>query len=463
VHLIFTALARHAAERPEAPALILGQTRISWASFARRVAAAAAGFRAGPACVGLALSGPDAVIGDLAATLAGCRVVPVPDFFSEAQVAHVLADAGATLVRTLPEGTETASLDYAGGADRVIYTSGTTGRPKGVILGDRQISTSVLGLAAVLQPTAGDRYLSVLPKAQLLEQICGIFLPVLAGAPIVTCPEGVAALLGGSGPAFARAAEAADPTVTVVVPRQLSLWVAALRAGQARAPQNLRYVAVGGAQVSPALMAGARAVGLPVAEGYGLSEACSVVALTPPGAQCDGSAGRILPGISLRIEAGEIVVAGPTVMAGYLHQPPLTSDWHTGDLGRIEAGRLWVEGRRDALIVRSSGRNIAPEWVEAEALADAAVLAAALVPAGEDLVLVLAPVAPPDIAALIVRLGTLPAYARPTHLLMADPREPGLIRASGTADRAIAARLVASQSAGLLPLAAAAPAEGVSA
>lgn len=447
---IFQALACHAQDRPDAIAFRDGERSMTWADLARAVSRAAAGFAAGPRCVGLALGGLDYVIGDLAATLAGCRVVPVPGFFSAGQVAHLLADSGATLTDRLPAGATGLPLAYAGGATRVIYTSGTTGCPKGVILGDRQLTASALGLSQAIGAGPGDRYLSVLPQAQLLEQICGIFLPILAGAETVLCPEGTACLFSGNGRALARHAIACDPTVTVLAPRQLTLWVAALRKG-IPAPRGLRYVAVGGAPVSPALLAEARALGLPVAEGYGLSEACSVVALSPADAP-GGSAMQSVPGLDLRIEDGEIVVDGPTVMAGYLGRAPQVGPWRTGDLGRIDDGRLSVLGRRDAMILRASGRNIAPEWVEAAALADPAVPAAALVLLPDDrLVLVLASTAAPRMADLVARLADLPAYARPDALLIADPRHPGLIRPSGTADRQVALRLAKVRGA-LMPL-----------
>ena len=431
---IFAALSRHAAERPKDIAFREPARSITWAELAREVGARAASLR--PAVLGLGLSGIDYVIADLAATLAGCRVVPVPSFFSPAQVRHLLADAGAELLDRLPDPeTPPLPLDYGGGAERVIYTSGTTGQPKGVVLGDRQLDASISGLAAALRPGAGDRYLSVLPQAQLLEQICGIFLPILAGAETLICPEGLAALLAGDGLGLARAAEEFCPTITVLAPRQLALWVAALRQGRARAPARLRYVAVGGAPTSPALLAEARQLGLPAAEGYGLSEACSVVALTPAPA----TAMRVIEGVSVRVEAGEIVMSGPTVMQGYLHREPVQGEWRTGDLGRIENGALQVLGRRDATILRQSGRNIAPEWVEAAARADPFVPFAALVQvAGDRLVLVLAPTSAPDMQGLISRLAALPFYARPEHVLIADPRLPGLIRPSGHMDRAVA-------------------------
>jgi long-subunit acyl-CoA synthetase (AMP-forming) len=460
MHLIFDALARHARETPDAPAVRAGDVSLTWGKFARRVAQAAEGFARGPRTVGLALSGIEYAIGDLGATLAGCRVVPVPAFFSPGQRQHLLSDAEATLIETLPRGAAEALPDYRGGAERVIYTSGTTGTPKGVVLGDRQITASIEGLAAALRPTAADRYLSALPRSQLLEQICGVFLPVLAGAEAVTCPEGLAALMGGDGPAFAQAAARLDPTITVLAPRQLALWVAALEAGEAVAPRGLRYIAVGGAPVTPRLIEAAHRLGLPAAEGYGLSEACSVVALTPPEAVFPGGGMRPVAGITVEIEAGEIVVSGPTVMNGYLGAPGAPARWHTGDLGRIDGGRLWVEGRRDALIVRASGRNISPEWVEAAALADPAILAAALVDVEEALVLLLAPTRTPDLTGLAARLEDLPEYARPTHFMIADPRTAGLIRASGTADRRTAAAVVADNPVAWCPFRTSARARG---
>ncbi|WP_299905700.1 AMP-binding protein [uncultured Paracoccus sp.] len=437
---VFDALRAHAETQPEAVAIIDDSRRITWVELAEAVALAAAGFAAGPETVGLRLMGIDYAIADLGATLAGRRVVPVPGFFSPAQIAHLMQDAGAELVTDLPRADRPALLDYAGGAERVIYTSGTTGRPKGVVLGDRQIAASLAGLTAALRPGPADRYLSVLPQAQLLEQICGLFMPILAGAPSVISREAGASLFTGDGRALARIAFEARPTVTLLAPRQLTLWVAELKRG-AEAPDSLRYAAVGGAPVAPALLAEARDLGLPVAEGYGLSEACSVAALTPSDAR-EGSAMQVLDGVRLRIEDGEIVIDGPTVMQGYLHQPPQAGSWHTGDLGRLDDGRLTVLGRRDAMILRPSGRNIAPEWVEAEALADPAIPAAALVLLPDDqLVLAAAAMTAPDMAALIGRLSALPHYARPHHLILADPRTPNLIRPSGTADRKVAAAL----------------------
>ncbi len=452
MRLIFDALSRHAAERPENVAFRAGELALSWQELHRRVQALARALPAGTQPVAVAATGIDYLVADLAVTLAGRRLVPLPQFFSADQVAHVLKDAGCGLVldgnliafHIAETGGEPPPLAYPGGAERVIYTSGTTGRPKGVVLGDRQLSASIAGLASAIRAEPSDRYLSVLPAAQLLEQICGMFVPILAGAEVIFLPEGVAVLFGGPSAPMTQAFETLRPTISVLAPKQLAGWVADLKATNWRAPDSLRYIAVGGAPSSVALLTEAEALGLPVHQGYGLSEACSVVTLNRIGENRHGTAGRTLPGVKLRIDAGEIVVSGPTVMQGYLHGPAAGAEWRTGDRGRIEGGRLIVEGRKDALIVTPAGRNISPEWVEAVALADPAVIAAVLVPDGQDLVLVLAPSRPVDPAALRARLSALPGYARPAALLIADPRSPGLIRPSGAPDRGVAAALASA-------------------
>lgn len=437
---VLRALQTQASERPDALAFISNRESVTWAELEQRVTIAAAGFLDGGDRVALKLEGINAVIGELAATAAGRTIVPVPGFFSDQQVAHLVRQSDASLVSELPAA-DGPMPDLSKNSTRIIFTSGTTGQPKGVVLGAAQVEASLLALNAALKPDLDDRYLSMLPQAQLLEQICGIFMPVLAGATTIICPEGQSLLWGGDASAFARTALMAAPTITVLSPRQLALWVAAVHAGTP-APKTLRYVAVGGAPTAPELLHEARSLGIPAHAGYGLSEACSVVALSRPGDPVDGSAGQVLEGIDVEIVNGEIVVSGPTVMDGYLGRDPVERRWHTGDLGRIERGRLWIEGRRDAMIVCSNGRNIAPEWVEAEALADPAILAAALIADNDDLVLALFPVAPFDAHALQTRLAALPTYARPSCIEILDPSHPGLVRGPGLTDRRAVAAIL---------------------
>ena len=126
--------------------------------------------------------------------------------------------------------------------------------------------------------------------------------------------------------------------------------------------------------------------------GYGLSECCSVVSVNRPGARRAGTVGRPLAGTEATIENGEIVVSSPTVMNGYLDEPPVSSSWRTGDLGHFdEQGFLIVTGRRDNIIVTAAGRNISPEWIEETIVADRRISRCVLVADRGELVAVVTP------------------------------------------------------------------------
>jgi o-succinylbenzoate---CoA ligase len=138
-------------------------------------------------------------------------------------------------------------------------------------------------------------------------------------------------------------------------------------------------VLVGGGPAPVALLARARAAGLPVLHTYGLTEAGSQVTAERPGDADGATAGWPLPGVEVRVSDGEIEVRGPTMMLGYLGEPPLSGWFPTGDLGAVDGrGRLVVQARRSDLIV-SGGENVYPAEVEAALLshpdvADCAVL-----------------------------------------------------------------------------------------
>ena len=310
-----------------------------------------------------------------------------------------------------------------------------------MIIGAPQIAASLAALRAAVATSADDVYLSVLPAAQLLEQICGIFLPVMAGARTVFSPSAMAALFAPSQGALAQAFARHRPTMSLLAPKLLAAWLADIAQGGPAAPDSLRFVALGGAPAAPDMLRAALAAGIPVHEGYGLSEDCSVVAMNRAGDNRPGTVGPVLDGLRVEIEAGEIVVSGPTVMQGYLHQPPAPARWHTGDLGHFEGNRLVIEGRKDNLIVTAAGRNISPEWIESLVEAHPAVACAALVARPDGLTLVVAPLAPIGAAQIDPLLDGLPDYALPDRLVLVDPRDSGLIRPAGTPDRAVACRL----------------------
>ncbi|MFI4988055.1 MAG: AMP-binding protein, partial [Alphaproteobacteria bacterium] len=304
------------------------------------------------------------------------------------------------------------------------------------------------------QAAADDVHLSVMPLPLLLETISAVMVPLLVGASVrleqALAEGGVAGKSAGIAEAFGRTA----PTTSVLLPQHLAAWVGQLTASARRAPKGLRFIAVGGARLSPVLAARAWRLGIPVYEGYGLSECAAFVAVNRPDARKPGTVGKPLGGLSVHIDEGEIVVQGPSVMAGYLRGKPAGGRWRTGDLGAIDRdGFLSVHGRRDNLLVTALGCRISPEWLET-LLADDPRIGKAIV-AGEGrrhLSALLVPSAAGEawfararageIAALIARLcRAAPAHAVPRGFLVvtgAKLKRLGLLTGSGLLRRAAA-------------------------
>ena len=435
------------------------------------MAGAAAEIAALPLVVGLlAEDGIDWVVADLAASAAGKTLVPIPAFFSRDQISHLIADAGVAHVLTdsrlralvhsmgVPCGEiprrEESVIPKIPGASRVIYTSGSTGTPKGVRLAGGQIAHSVMALAAASGASADDLHLSVLPFPLLLEQICGIYLVIHAGA---TCHVAVGAAercAKGDAGLLVQSCEEARPTTSVLVPELLAALVAGYAKFGKAAPDSLRFVAVGGAPVPDQLLEAAWRAGIPACVGYGLSECCSVVTLGPPGGRST-TAGKPLPGIGVEIDHGEIVVSGPTVMLGYLGGEDPRGRWRTGDMGRLDHdGNLVVLGRKDNLLVIPNGRNVSPEWVEAMIERDSRI-GRCIVVRGNDgdltAVVTLATAADTDtpstgfnVAAIVFEATRgAPAYARPTACMTTSEdflAREGLLNGKGEPRRAALAQ-----------------------
>ncbi len=386
---IYEALRRHASKQGDKPAFCDAAGDVSRSEILGRASALYRSLPAGANRIGLlSANSVDWAVAQIMGGVSGKTVAPLPPFFSSEQLGHIVRDAGVELIlcsdalRPLAAAsgvaTETIAcrqraepIDFIEGFKQIIYTSGSTGRPKGVRLGGRQVSWSTLALAEASEANEEDFYLSILPLPLLLETISAIFLPLLVGGRTRFVAESANVFGGGALPDIAALFESERPTSSVLAPQLLGLWARRLMASGRRAPDSLRFVAVGGAPTPAALIEAAWAVGIPVYEGYGLSECCSVVALNRPGARKTGTVGRPLPGLRVRLEEGEIVVEGPSVMEGYLGGPDAEATWRTGDLGTLDAeGYLTVQGRKDNLLVTSLGRNVSPEWIETMLLAD---------------------------------------------------------------------------------------------
>ncbi len=389
------------------------------------------------------------VVLDEAAAGAGLVHVPLPPFFTPAQIQHALQTAGVDTLLTspataaawprLPWQTTTLAdqeLRYARlpaqglpmprGTAKITYTSGSTGSPKGVCLRQQAMERVADGVVQALEPLGITRHLSALPFAVLLENVAGLMAARRQGATLLTPPLAELGWRGSSQfdvAAFHAAVLHHRPDSLMLLPQMLRGWCGYLQQTRQAAPAGLKFVAVGGAAVGAPLIAAAHALGIPAFEGYGLSEGASVQTLNLPGAQRPGSAGRLLPHARMRVAPdGELEIAG-SLMAAYLgDETPAPEWWPSGDLGHIDAqGFVHLQGRKKNVLISSYGRNISPEWVETALGSQSAIRQAVVCGDGEpSLWAVLWPLQDntPDSAlqaAVDAANATLPDYARITR------------------------------------------------
>jgi long-chain acyl-CoA synthetase len=298
----------------------------------------------------------------------------------------------------------------------IVYTSGTTARPKGVMLTHSAILWNAEANTKLIPPLPGDVFLSVLPLAHAFERTIGYYLPMMAGSRVV----------------YARSAEQLQedlaivrPTVLVAVPRLYERIYEAVRREAEVSPLKRRVVAMaatlgwelsesrhsrgpvpglvasrifwpllewfvarrvlatfggrlrvamsGGAALSTKVTQFFVGLGLPLIEGYGLTEAGPVVTSTAIEGSLPGSVGRPLYGLEVRLsEQSELIVRSPAVMQGYWQNEQATAQalspdgWlRTGDIAEIRNGSIFITSRLKEILVLSTGEHVAPSAVEA--------------------------------------------------------------------------------------------------
>ena len=455
---IITALRMRAQATPDQTALCDGRTELSYAELMQQVDQLAGSLQARRCRIGglLADNGIDWVVADLAALLNGTTLVPLPPYFSESQLQHVIAassmdtvildsaandrfpyagafarldgDFGNLCLVQQPAASEFTSLP-GDAAAKITFTSGSTGQPRGVRLAASTLDQVALRLCGAFADIDIARHLCVMPLATLLENVAGVYVPLMLGTTVYVPSLGSLGLYGSSRIDARRFKQTIDTVAaeSLILQPQLLRELTAAAAADPGAT-SLKFVAVGGARVAVPDLCDAAAVSIPAFEGYGLSECASVVALNRPGAARPGSAGKPLDGIDVSISPdGEILVEHQS-MLGYLgeteHAGAVIA---TGDLGHIDDdGFLYVTGRRKNVFITSFGRNVSPEWPEAELLhqpeiAQACVFGEAqpfntaiVCPAGPS-------VTPRAVADAILNANrNLPDYARVADFVIAD-------------------------------------------
>ncbi len=300
------------------------------------------------------------VLWDLAALKAKIPCVPIPPFFTQEQVSHSLNSAGVSHIIS-SKGLRDVGQNLAGeipaNTAKVTFTSGTTGRAKGVCLSEEALENVASSVVKLLGDKFTGTHFCVLPLSVLLENIAGVYAGLLAGCTIELTN------LQSFGSNYEKLHEYLVGVMSVIlVPEILRILMTQVMAKGGLS--SLKFIAVGGSKIDPALVKQARAMGLPVYEGYGLSECASVVSLNTPENDKIGTVGKVLPHLKVRISDGEIQIKN-TGFLGYVGQDA-PSLFNTGDLGSLDNdGFLSITGRKKNVLITSYGRNISPEWVEA--------------------------------------------------------------------------------------------------
>jgi long-chain acyl-CoA synthetase len=335
----------------------------------------------------------------------------------DARVVHAAAwlpDSGVAQTRAKHLNQDSHSLAS------IIYTSGTTGKPKGVMLSHHNMLTNAYDTACEIEIRKDDLFLSFLPLSHTLERTCGYYLSIAAG---------IAVAYARSITTLAEDLTTIRPTLLISVPRIYERVNAAIKAKLAEGPASkrklfelavdvgwhrfersqgrrgwsaklllwpilkrlvagkvleklggrLREAMSGGAPLSPEIAKTFIGLGLPIIEGYGLTETSPVVCYNRVHDNLPGSVGKPIAHVQVKLgDKNALLVKGPNIMQGYWNNPEATramfteDSWlNTGDTARIDDdGRVFITGRLKEIVVLSNGEKIPPADMETAILRD---------------------------------------------------------------------------------------------
>ncbi len=416
--MLFEALFTHARQTPQDIAIIDERGQYTY----QQLAAAAAGMglylavQTRKPTVGLLLPPSMGFAASFyGALLAGKSVVPINYLLGDREVAHVIADSGIDTVVTIPQlaprlkDSDLKVVDLtqlpqtppmaitprfpspaANDMAVLLYTSGTSGLPKGVILTYGNLQSDVDSAIEHAALVHGHKFLNVIPLFHAFGLTGGLLAPIQLGASVLYIAR-------FSPVAMLNAIRDHQSSIVFGVPAMLAA-VLHLKNASAEDFKSIFALITGGDALPSNLREGFKTrFGVPLLEGYGLTETSPVVALNTPHSQRPGSVGKMVPGAQAKIvddngkevaagDEGEIWVRGPMIMQGYFNLPAesakaLTADgfFKTGDLGRFDAdGFLYITGRKKDLII-VGGEKAVPREIEEVLMQHPAVAEAAVV------------------------------------------------------------------------------------